>query len=50
MEVFLQWMDELDDLFGSLALGWLRIRDLCLGLATVLAVGLTLSACIYLIL
>ena len=50
MEVFLQWMDELDDLLGSLALGWHRIRDLCLGVVTVLAMGLTLSAGIYLIL
>ena len=50
MEVFLQWMDELDDLFGSLALGWHRIMDMCLGLTTALAVGLTLFLCIYLIL
>ena len=50
MEVFIQWMDELDDLIGSLALGWYRIRDFCLGLATALAMGLILGVWVYLIL
>lgn len=46
MEVILQWMDELDDLLGGLALHWHRIRDLFLGLTTVLS----LCLCAFLIL
>jgi hypothetical protein len=40
MEIFLQWLDELDDLVFAAFSIWLRLRRLCLAVAMIAAIAL----------